>query len=437
MDLGNLSRSSSMVDSPDLFEELLSSEDARTASSRCAFCKGTKMLCGKDRCSVLARFFSSSRVRDRIDRLDIDGSSPPSVFVGRMGYPSVSIGPMIPPFHGDTMLLDTPEKWQGLSIDDIIDFRSSLVRGMHRVDVGDVENSNRLVVQTRELALAESPPDVDAEFSRRPHGHITVDDDVQPFGPSAPLQKFDLSNFRFDRRLEKVFYDTDLTARDAVVALHKDGMLLSQIQRAFSVGAFGMARRRRFVPTRWSITAVDSQLGLDMLKRTKVSPTIDEYRIYETVSLDNRWIILMMPTSWRYELIEAWYPRTAWNPTGTRIAMMSDHEFHDGRRTYASIGGCYYAARMAVNELLTSERRQAGVCIMREAHPGYILPVGVWNVRENVRAALRAKPRRFDTLRSAMGHASTVMDIPMSRWVRSSAILKDAMYQRRIDDMWG
>jgi hypothetical protein len=238
MDLGNLSRSASMVDSAQLFDELMTSEDARSASSRCAYCKGTKMLCGKDRCSVLARYFSTSRMRSRIDKLDIDGSSPPSVFVGRMGYPSVSIGPMIPPFHGDTMLLDTPERWQGMSIDDIIDFRSSLVRGMHRVDVGDVENSNRLVVQTRELALAADPPDVDAEFSRRPQGHITVSDSVQPFGPSAPLQKFDLSNFKFDRRLEKAFYDTDLTARNAVVSLHRDGTMLSQIQRAFSVGAF-------------------------------------------------------------------------------------------------------------------------------------------------------------------------------------------------------
>ena len=30
----------------------------------------------------------------------IDGSSPPSIFVGRYGYPKVRIGPMIPPLHG-------------------------------------------------------------------------------------------------------------------------------------------------------------------------------------------------------------------------------------------------------------------------------------------------------------------------------------------------
>ena len=419
-----------------MFDEMLSLEGVSARSSRCVYCKGSKMLCGKERCSVIARFYSASKIRERIDKTTLDGSCPPSVFVGRIGYPDVAIGPMIPPYHGDTSLMDTPERWVGLPIDDIIDFRSTLVRGMHRVDVHDVENTNKLVARTRDLALARNPPDVVAEFQRKPQGRMTVDDDVQPFGPSAPLSKFDVSNFRFDNRLEKAFFDTDLRAGEAIVSLYKDGTLLSQIQRAFSVGAFGVGKRRKFVPTRWSITAVDSNLGLHMLETTKTFQPIDEYRVYETMSLDNRWAILMMPTSWRYELIEAWYPNTAWNPHSDKIAIMSDWEFFDGRTTYASIGGCYYAARLAVNELLQRERRQAGVSIMREAHPGYILPVGVWNVRENVRSALRTSPKRFGTLKDALTHISTIMDIPISRWIRNSSILKDALFQRRIDDLW-
>jgi hypothetical protein len=437
MDLTALNRPAAVVDSPDMFDDVLSGDNIRMKSSRCVYCKGSKMLCGKSRCSVLARYLSSARTRTHIDRLSLDGNSPPSVFIGRMGYPKVAIGPMIPPFHGDTSLLDTPERWTGMSIDDIIDFRSSLVRGMHWAKVTDVESGDRIVSRTRELALAHVPPDVDAEFRKKPVGRLTVDDDVQPFGPSAPLQRFDIANCRFDNRLEKAFNDVDLLARDAIVSLYDNGTLVSQIQRAFSVGAFGVGKRRRFVPTRWSITAVDSQLGLHMLETTKTRPTIDEFRVYETVSLDNRWAVLMMPTSWRYELIEAWYPKTVWNPHNDRIAIMSDHEFYDGRKTYASIGGCYYAARLAVNELLTRERRQAGVCIMREAHPGYILPVGVWNVRENVRAALTTKPKRFSTLVDALTHVSTTMDIPMSRWIKSSAVLKDALYQKRIDEFVG
>jgi len=419
-----------------MFDEILSLDGVSSRSSRCVYCKGSKMLCGKDRCSVVARFYSASRVKPAIDATDIDGASPPSVFVGRFGYPSVAIGPMIPPYHGDTSMLDTPERWARLSIDDIIDFRSSLVRGMHRVKVEDVDNPNKLVVRTRDLALAKNPPDVFAEFHRKPAGRLTVDDDVQPFGPSAPLRRFDVGNYRFDNRLEKAFYDTDLKAREAVAGLYKEGTLVSQIQRAFSVGAFGVGKRRRFVPTRWSITAVDSNLGLHLLETTKTFPAINEYRVYEHVALDNRWAVVMMPTTWKYELIEAWYPNTAWNPHSDRIAIMGSHEFFDGRKTYAEIGGCYYAARLAVNELLQKERRQAGVSILREAHPGYILPVGVWNVRENVRATLRAPPKRFGTLSEALAQVGRIMDIPVSRWIRNSAVLKDALYQRRVDELW-
>ena len=43
----------------------------------------------------------------------INGSSPPSVFVGSYGYPKVGVGPMLPPIHGNTTLLDNPEQWIG------------------------------------------------------------------------------------------------------------------------------------------------------------------------------------------------------------------------------------------------------------------------------------------------------------------------------------
>ena len=95
---------------------------------------------------------------------------------------------------------------------------------------------------------------------------------------------------------------------------------------------------------------------------------------------------------------------------GREVEIISDHEFFEGRKEYAHIGGCYYAARLAINELLTKEKRQAGAVIFREAHPGYIMPVGVWNVRENVRAALTTAPSRFETLQQALAHISGRMD---------------------------
>lgn len=261
-----------------------------------------------------------------------------------------------------------------------------------------------------------------------------MDDEVQPFGPSARMTSMKKSNGRFERNLERSFYDTDMKAVDAVISSYRNGTLISEIEKAFSVGTMGVDKRRRFVPTRWSITAVDDIIGKDLLETTKFYGTIDDYRIYQWEQLDNRWCILMMPCTWRYELIEAWYPNTTWNPTGRTVDIISDCEFFDGRKEYAHIGGCYYAARMAVNELLISERRTAGVVIFREAHPGYVMPVGVWNVRENVRAALTTAPSRFETLQQALAHISGRMEIPMDTWIANSGILRDYLTQRRIDD---
>lgn len=400
----------------------------------CIQCRGAKLLCGKPACPVIMRAYASMKTTSLIGgALELEGSSPPSVFVGRTGYPRVAIGPLVPPVTGDTSILDTPELWTGKSLAEIVDFRSQLVRGMHFVDVHDVEARDKVVERTRELALVSRPAVVDAEFRKRPVGRVVLDDEVQPFGPSAPLAAFELENVPLDQRLEKMFHDTDARAREALAELYRDGTLVSQLQRAFSVGAFGDKRRRRFVPTRWSITAVDSMVGEQLMERTRAAPTIDEYRVFETYDLDTRWLILMLPAAWRYELIEAWYPETTWNPFGSDVVVMGDAEFYRGRRAYASIGGCYYAARLAVNERLTAERRQAGVVVLRETHPGYILPVGVWNVREHVRRALKQAPKTFDSLEAALRRVGEVMAIPASRWVKESRVLTDLKVQRRLD----
>lgn len=408
--------------------------ERRNSTSMCALCRGTKMLCGKLRCPVIVRFHSKAKAKPLVSSLHLGGSSPPSVFIGRIGYPKVSIGPMIPPVMGDTSEIDTPELWLNKSIDDIVDFRSQLVRGKFTVNISDVENHNRVVEFTRELALSKNSVFAEAMFEKKPYGRVAFYDEIQPHGPSAPIKTLDITNPKYEQYIEKAFYDTDLKSKDAILDIYRGGVRVSKIQRAFSVGAFGVKKYRRFVPTRWSITAVDSTIGKELMKNTKTYPYINEYRMYYLNQFDNRWIVLMTPSEWQYELIEAWYPNTTWNPYGRSISMFNSYEFYEGRTTYAEIGGCYYAARLAVNELLNKERRQAGVVVMREAHPGYIMPIGVWNVRESVRSALTREYRRFDTLQEALVHASEIMDIPLQRWIRNSAVLKNQLYQKRLED---
>ncbi|KYK20855.1 hypothetical protein AYK25_04255 [Thermoplasmatales archaeon SM1-50] len=408
--------------------------EKKQSPSVCALCRGTKFLCGKNRCPVIIRYHSKTKVKSLLNTLRLEGASPPSVFVGRIGYPKVAIGPMIPPVMGDTSEIDTPERWLERTLDDIVDFRSQLVRGKFTVNVTDVESPHRIVEFTRELALSKNAVFTDAMFTKKPYGRIAFYDEVQPHGPSAPLKTLDITNPKYEQCIEKAYYDTDLKARAAILDIYKNGVLISKIQRAFSVGAFGVKKNRRFVPTRWSITAVDSTLSEELMKKTKEYPFINEVRAYYLNQFDNRWIVLMVPSEWQYELIEAWYPNTTWNPYGTGISIFNSYEFYDGRTTYAEIGGCYYAARLAVNELLNKERRQAAVVILREAHPGYIMPIGVWNVRESIRCALSQPYRKFSTVQESLVYVSKIMDIPLQRWIRNSAVLKNQLYQRKLED---
>ena len=402
--------------------------------TRCVLCKGSKMLCGKERCPILVKFYANQKTMPMLDSLKLEGSSPPSVFVGRFGYPKVYIGPMIPPIIGDTSIMDSPEQWAGLSIDEIVNFRFQLVRGKYLTDVNDF--SGRIVEQTQEIAMAKRCPDAEVTFASKPVGRMVLNDEIAPFGPSAKIEQLNIGSIRSEQNIEKAYFDNDLKAGEAVLKLYDKGLPVSQIQKSFSVWLFGIGKNRKMVPTRWSITAVDSTIGNILLDETKDYPVINEYRIYETEALDNRWVVLMLPREWCYELIEAWYPKTLWNPNGNEVMMISSHEFYNGRRSYAEIGGCYYAAKLAVNELLTKERRQAGVIIFREAHAGYIMPVGVWNVRENVRQALKTEPKKFSSLSECLVHVQSKMDIPLATWINNSSVLRDSMHQRRLTDFY-
>ncbi|MEM3851596.1 MAG: Nre family DNA repair protein [Methanomassiliicoccales archaeon] len=406
--------------------------DTAVPASLCARCLGTRFLCGKPVCPIMVRYYAYQSSKTFLESKEIDGLSPPGVFIGRYGYPNVNIGPFIAPSDEQISILDAPEAWVGKSIDEITSMRFSMVRAKSRVNVQQQENKIFSLVQ--EIALSKSAPELEVTFRKPPRASITLDENVQPFGPSGVVERLRAYTGGFDDKMEKLYHDTDADATTAVLELYRKGVPVSSIQRGFSAGCFGVGRKRRMVPTRWSITAVDDILGRSMLNENKQNPVIDEWRIYKLEALSNRWVVLMLPTSWRYELIEAWYPNTTWNPTGRQISIVSSHEFFNGRREYAEIGGCYYAARLAVNELMRREHFQAGVVILREAHPGYIMPVGVWNVREHVRLALKGKPDILGSFSECKSVIEHFLDIPFSRWAAESGVLKDMLVQRRVED---
>lgn len=399
----------------------------------CTVCKGSKMLCGKTNCPLIAQLLSHLKIWRSIKGLSVDGASPPSVFVGRFGYPYVYIGPMTPPFHGDTSTLDQPEYWLEKPIEEIIEFRSQLIRGMYRVHVKE-HDSVKILDQTRELSLSEHYVDTELTLKKPPCKRLYIDDDIQPLGPTAPLERINLSYIRWQPEMEKAYYDTDLRAAEATKILYQRGVPVSSIQRAFSMGSFGLEKRRRLVPTRWSITAIDDILSKDLSEKVKEYPQINEFEVYESNRLGNRFIVVLVPDAWSYEAYEAWHPQTLWNPSTKHTVIITDWEGYNGRTEYASMGGCYYSGRLAVLEHLYKVKRQARVFIFRESYPDYILPLGVWQVRENVRNAMRQRPMKFNSLEATLKWVKSRLGIELEHWLSSGHLLKQAMIQRKITE---
>lgn len=365
---------------------------------------------------------------------EIRGSSPPSVFVGRLGYPKIMVGPMLPPVFEDTSTYDTPELWHDYKVDDILHFRLSLVRGTTLVDVKDARRETRIVQTLQELAMADKPVDSDMILKKDPSRTVHLNEHIPPFGPSGQMFKFNVSgNINVDHRIEKAYYDKDLKAVEAVVNLYDNGVPLSKIQKSFSVGSFGKARK--MVPTRWSITAVDDITSKSLLERVKMQQEVGEYLVYVRKIHMNVFVTIVIPGSWGFEWMEAWFPNTTWNLMQYgEPAIMGDNEGYMGIDHYAKVGGCYYSARLAAAEMLNKLQRQGTVLMLREIYPGFNIPLGVWFVREQLRAMLKSKPYRFSSMEQALEFAMSNLTIPLHKWFVKSKILQDIKYQRRISE---
>jgi hypothetical protein len=393
--------------------------------------KRSDIVYRKMRDPALLRYYYKIKTVSSITGNSVYGNSPTDIFVGRYNYPYVSVGPLVPPEFGDTSVLSSPELWRNLDIERIVEMRSKLVRGMHIVKVTDIEKG-RMAEQIRDLALSERFTGTEMSFVGKPFLNISLRDEVSPFGPSGKMSSLSVENMPADKKVESLYSDDDATAKTALVELYERGVPFSRIQRALSAGLFGIKRNRRFVPTRWSITAVDDTLSKSNLEEVKSYNPVDAIHAYYNVALDNRWLIFLIPGKWEYESIEAWYPKTVWNEDGVNISIFGSYEGYWGRKTYAEIGGCYYSGRLAITEKLRSMKRQAMALILREVHDGYLMPVGVWNVREHVRQTLEEKPIILNSYQDMMKLAEEKLDIRKGDWIKNSRMLRELSSQMRI-----
>lgn len=359
----------------------------------------------------------------KVDK-QLDGTTPPSVFIGTYNYPKVFAGPLLAPSYEDSAIMDNPEAWVNNSTtqQEIISYRLNLVRGKQTIGITDLENN--YIEKLQEISMASKSIASEAEFNKKPRG-MTFSAENAPHGPSAVLKKFDIDNVKWDHQLEKTYYDTDLKAADAVEILHDKDIPFSQIQKAFSVGTMGVKDNRKLVPTRWSITAVDTTIADRLLDKVKYYSQLDTYRVYEFSSLNNYYAILEIPSPWQYEWMEAFLDI---NGKGTMI--FTDYESNKGKKEYSRVGGCYYTAKMAILEQLERDKLQAGCIVFREADENYI-PLGVFNVRENIRHAMNSQYKEFETLTNALDYIETKLKLTVKDFRMAGDLLDDIIKHRQ------
>lgn len=375
--------------------------------------------------AILAKWHETlSKYGNLFSSDSISGSSPPSVFIGSYNYPKVFVGPMVPPIHGDTSLLDSPEKWKGKSLEEIVNFRLNLVRGIKKIPIEQTDG--RYIENLQEVAMSSKPTDADLIFERAPSSSVSLDGESAPFGPIGEIKSAKFSGTSSVKSIEKIFYDKDLKAQDAVLNLYNSGIEISKIQKCFSIGMLG--QKRKLVPTKWSITATDDIISKSLTGEILDYSLIDSCRVFSYEHLGNTFSVVLFPHRWIYEMIEAWYSNGV-------LGFGSDSEDARGIHHPPAIAGAYFAAKLGVLEYLSKKKIQAGVVILREIRPEYAIPVGVWQIREGIREAMKQKPAIADNFDNALILASNKMSISKSEWLSHGNISK-IIKQKTLSDFF-
>ena len=405
----------------------------------CVKCKG-RLWCGP-KCFILERFEKKRLAVKAISNSELHSHSPPGVFVSWSGYPKVNLSPMAPavePENSDSWIADDTDKWFGLEAEKIIAFRENLVRGNIPVKISSASNPDYKMLEIQETLMAKKPVGIEMRLDGAPTSRgLSFSDFHAPMGPQAGLKKFSMTeNPSVNPKIDKFVSDTDAKSLDAMVELYKSDVGVNQLHKILSAGMLGVKKNRRFVPTRWSLTAIDSNLSEYFIdEKIKFYPQINEVELYHSSYLENYYYIILIPTAWSYELMEVYKPGASWNIDSKEQTFMSDHEFYGGRTSYAeNTAGGYYAVRIAIAEHLLKRKKQAAALVFREIGDAGTPSLGVWKCRNTARDALSKNPLKFNDLTLALDYLKTKLTIPLNHWVKTSKLLDDLFHQKRLKD---
>jgi len=376
-------------------------------ASLCVVCKGTKHMCGLNYCPLLESLKAKRFIHVK---KDVFGPSE-MLFAGSYGYPNVSIGPLV-----SSSNIQNIEKMYSMEYKGIIEYMSSQIRGKRFRHI-----SSKMDDEMTDVALSTKPVDVEMGFSRALNTKIKFSPITQPVIAGAPIKYLrEIGNPKIPKFVDSLVEDK-VKSTEAIPELFRKGYDNYYITKILSAGTLG--KNPHIVPTRWSITAVDDMLAKEMRNKIHDFESINKIYVFSNEKFMNHFEVILLPGTWRFENFETWAPNTTWAMNAIESITTEEYEGYNGRTKYADkqVGG-YYASRFAVLEYLYKLRKQATAVVIREVHTGYKYPLGVWEVRENVRHAFANVRKSFSTLKDALEDISTRLNLPVQRYTKVSKI---------------
>lgn len=360
------------------------------------------------------------------------GSSPPEIFVGRYNYPNINAGILSPDFFDDTEELSMPEIWheKNFSIGEILARRNKLVYGRFKAEI---KKTNKFTKLMQEISMAYKPVSTEFFLKKPPKQNLEINKFSPVITNQAPLEFARLQeNPKIKSKVDYLVSDTDNKATNSVIELHQSNIPISNINKILSAGLLGLKNKRKLVPTRWSITAVDDIISKNLLRRIRYYKEISDILIFNSEYNGNHYEILLIPDKFSFEVIEA--EIKFFGNSFEKVNFWQDYEFFYDRKNYAAeVVGAYYANRLALCEYLDKIKRQASALFLREIH-NYYAPLGVGILRETCRDAFSKTPEKFDNLEEAFKKIQERLILNFNLFRERSVLLREYKKQKRLNN---
>ena len=287
--------------------------------------------------------------------------------------------------------------------------------------------NSRYALELQQVSLSKKPVELNISLENKLNFDLHLDNITSPIGLKAKVKDLEiLDNPKIPWQVDHVLED-NLKATEGLRVLDEYGFDNYYLTNIFSAGNLG--QDKKLVSTRQSITAIDDILGKNYLKNIREYDLFNDFVVFENSFLYNKFYIVFIPGKFEYEAFELWPKDSLWNYDNYDY----NYEFEpfEGRTTYAKLQtGGYYAARLGVLEYLNKIKKQCRVLVIRIIENDYSIPVGVWQVRENVRNAF-VNRKVFNSKHDLYNYLENNLK-------RKSKILKESRLfkQSRLNEFW-